>query len=331
MLLTAGAARAQNGPSEPASATEPFGIALEGFPYPYPVKLFPLAQEGEQLRMAYMDVPPKGDANGRTVLLLHGRNFPSSYWQGAIEALSGAGYRVIAPDQIGFGKSSKPSFDLHFDQLARNTRALLHELKVDRVSVIGHSMGGMLSVRLARMYPELVDRMVLVAPIGLEDYRLYVPPVPAERLAELEDKVTPESYLNQLIKGYALTLSEQALAPYVAARTRVKGSAEYPRWLRSFVNSAQMIWREPVVYEIPLLSHDVLFVMGENDHLAPGRDFAPEELRGKMGQNVELARTLAAKMPHARVEVFEGLGHLPHLEAPDRFSEVVLEFLAAAH
>ena len=329
MLLAAGATRAEYGTSPPVPATEPFGIALEGFPYPYPVHLFPLTQQGEQLRMAYMDVAPKGDATGRTVVLLHGRNFPSSYWHGAIEALAGAGYRVIVPDQIGFNKSSKPAFDLHFDQLARNTRALLDELKADKVSLIGHSTGGMLSVRFARMYPELVDRIVLVAPIGLEDYRRYVPPIPAERLAELEDKVTPESYLAQLVKGYSLTLSEQALAPYVAARTNVKNSAEYPRWLRAFVNSAQMIWREPVVYEIPLLPHNVLFVMGENDHLAPGRDFAPEELRGKMGQNVELAQALAAKMPNARVKVFEGTGHLPHLEAPERFNALVLGFLAA--
>jgi len=330
MLLAAGAARAQSGTSPPVPATEPFGIALEGFPYPHPVHRFPLAQQGEQLGMAYMDVAPKGDANGRTVVLLHGRNFPSSYWQGVIGALTGAGYRVIVPDQIGFNKSSKPTFDLHFDQLARNTHALLEGLKVDKVSVIGHSMGGMLSVRFARMYPELVGQIVLVAPIGLEDYRLYVPPIPADRLMEIEDKVAPESYLNQLIKGYSLTLSEQALAPYVAARTRIKGSAEYPRWLRAFVNSAQMIWREPVVYEIPLLPHNVLFVMGENDHLAPGRDFAPEELRGKMGQNVELAQALATKMQNARVEVFEGIGHLPHLEAPQRFNELVLGFFAAA-
>ena len=328
-LGLAAGALADDVASRPVPATEPFGIALEGFLYPYPVHLFPLTQQGEQLRMAFMDVAPNGDANGRTVVLLHGRNFPSSYWQRAIEALSGAGYRVIVPDQIGFNKSSKPAFDLHFDQLARNTKALLDELTADKVSLIGHSTGGMLSVRFARMYPELVDRIVLVAPIGLEDYRLYVPPIPAERLMELEDKLTPESYLTQLIKGYSLTLSEQALAPYVAARTNIKGSAEYLRWLRAFVNSAQMIWREPVVYEIPFLPQNVLFVMGENDHLAPGRDFAPEELRGKMGQNVELAEALATKMPKARVEVFEGMGHLPHLEAPERFNALVLRFLAA--
>jgi len=217
LVFAPAAARAESGAPHPATAEEPFGIALEGFPYPYPVHLFPVVQEGEKLRMAYMDVAPKGEANGRTILLLHGRNFPSSYWQGVIEALTGAGYRVVVPDQIGFNKSSKPAFDLHFDQLARNTQALLDELEIDKVSIIGHSMGGMLSVHFARTYPERVDQIVLAAPIGLEDYRLYVPPIPAERLMELEDKVTPESYRNQLIKGYSLTLSEDAIAPYVAA------------------------------------------------------------------------------------------------------------------
>jgi pimeloyl-ACP methyl ester carboxylesterase len=312
------------------TAEEPFGIALEGFPYPYPVRMFPIVQQGEALRMAYMDVAPEGEPNGRTVLLLHGRNFPSRYWQSLIETLAAAGYRVVAPDQIGFNKSSKPAFDLHFDQLARDTAALLDELKIDKVSVVGHSMGGMLTVRFTRMYPERVDRIVLEAPIGLEDYRLYVPQIPADRLLEMEDKVTPESYLNQLIKVYALTASPETLAPYVAARTRIKGSAEYPRWLRTFVNSAEMIWREPVVQEIPLLTQSVLFVEGENDHLAPGRDFAPDAVRGKMGQNAELAKALAAKMPHARVEVFEGIGHLPHLEAPERFNELVLRFFDEA-
>jgi pimeloyl-ACP methyl ester carboxylesterase len=320
----------QSGANPTATADEPYGIALEGFPYPFPVHMLTLTHDGEQLRMAYMDVAPKGEANGRTVLLLHGRNFPASYWRGLIEALSAAGFRVVAPDQIGFNKSSKPSFDLHFDQLARNTAALLDALKIDKVSVVGHSMGGMLTVRFARMYPGRVDRIVLDAPIGLEDYRLYVPQLPADRLMEVEDKVTAESYLDQLIKVYALSLSPEALAPYVAARTRIKGSAEYPRWLRTFVNSAEMIWREPVVQEIPLLTQSVLFIEGENDHLAPGRDFAPEELRGKMGQNAELAQALAAKMPRARVEVFEGVGHLPHLEAPERFNDRVLRFLGEA-
>jgi pimeloyl-ACP methyl ester carboxylesterase len=314
------------GLGQPALAEEPLGIALEGFAYPYPVHMFGIAGAGERLNMAYMDVPPEGDSNRRTALLLHGRNFPSSYWQATIKALSAGGYRVIVPDQIGFGKSSKPLSDLHFDQLVRNTAALLDSLNIEKVDIVAHSMGGMLATRFARTYPARVERMVLAGPIGLEDYRLYVPPVPSETLIEQEAKVTPESYRSWLMKAYAVTLPPEALDPYVEARTRISSSAEYPRWLVTYVNSYHMIWREPVAGEIPLLTQPVLFLMGENDHVAVGRDLAPEALRGKMGHNVELARELAAKMPNAKVEVFEGTGHLIHLEAPQRFNDTVLRF-----
>lgn len=313
--------------AEGSAQTEPLGIGLEGFDYPYPVSLLDLDYGGEHLRMAYMDVATSGAPNGRTALLLHGRNFPSSYWQGVIEGLSRDGYRVVVPDQIGFNKSSKPTHDLHFDQLAANTVALLDHLGIDKVDVIGHSTGGMLSVRLARSAPERVERIVLAAPIGLEDYRFYVPPVPLEQLMAMEDKVTAESYRKQLITAYSLTLPPEALDPYVAARTRVKGAADYPRWLRTFANTFQMIWREPVVHEIPLLTQPVLFVMGENDHLAPGKNFAPEAVRAQMGHNADLAKALAAKMPDGQVEVFQGTGHLVHLEQPERFNDIVLGFL----
>ena len=311
----------------PASAEEPLGIGLEGFAYPYPVHMFVIPEGGERLNMAYMDVAPEGDSNGRTALLLHGRNFPSSYWQATIKALAADGYRVVVPDQIGFGKSSKPLTDLHFDALARNTAALLDSLGIETVDIVAHSMGGMLATRFARTYPARVERMVLAAPIGLEDYRLYVPPAQSEKLIEQEAKVTPESYRRWLMTAYELTLPPEALDPYVEARTRLRGSADFPRWLVAYVNSYQMIWREPVAAEIPLLTQPVLFLMGENDHVAPGRDMAPEALRGKMGHNVELARELAAKMPKGNVEVFEGTGHLIHLEAPQRFNESVVSFL----
>jgi alpha/beta hydrolase fold len=111
--------------ASPTARAEAMGIALEGFPYPYPVHFMPLTLQGEDLRLAYMDVAPVGRSNGRTVVLLHGRNFPSSYWEPAIKALTEAGYRVIAPDQIGFGKSSKPTFAYSFDAMARATIALL--------------------------------------------------------------------------------------------------------------------------------------------------------------------------------------------------------------
>ncbi len=308
-------------------AEEPYGAGLEGFPYPYPVALLPLTVDGQPERMAYMDVHPAGPPNGRTALLLHGRNFPSSSWAPTIEALAGAGYRVVVPDQLGFGKSSKPQAALSIDILARSTASVLEHLQIAKVDVIAHSMGGMLAVRFTRIYPDKVDRLLLAAPIGLEDYKFYVPPVDTERLIDQEDKLTPEAYRRQLVTNYSLTLPPEAITPFIDARFRIKGSAEYPRWLRAFVNSYQTIYREPVVHEIPLIRHRTLFVMGGNDRNAPGRPFAPEAVRAQMGQNAKLAQDLAKAMPDARVDVFDGIGHLVHLEAVQRFNETMLKFL----
>jgi pimeloyl-ACP methyl ester carboxylesterase len=307
--------------------SEAMGVALEGFPYPYPAHFLPLTLEGEDLRLAYMDVAPTGPPTGRTVVLLHGRNFPSSYWDPTIEPLAEAGYRVVAPDQIGFGKSSKPGFAYSFDAMARATIALLDSLHVDRFDLVGHSMGGMLAVRLARAYGSRIDHLVLYSPIGLEDYRFYVPPVTDEELARRERALTADQYRKQLMTNYALSLPASAIEPFVQLRDEIMESGEYPRWLKSFVASYQMIYSQPVAHEIPLIDRPTLFIMGANDHNAPGRPFAPPELRDKMGQNAALAQSLAARMANARVVVFEGVGHLGHLEATQRFNETLLNFL----
>ncbi len=308
-------------------AREPYGIGLEGFAYPYPVSLLPLVNDGEALRMAYMDVAP-AQPNGRTVVLLHGRNFPASYWAPIIKTLNEAGYRVVVPDQIGFGKSSKPTGELHFDTLARNTMALLDHLQIAKADIVAHSMGGMLAVRITRAYPDRVSHLLLAAPIGLEDYRLYVPPTPTEKILENEDRLTADGYRKQLEVNYSLKLPPEQVTPFIDSRINIKGAADYPRWLRAFVSSGQMIYREPVVHEIPLITQPTLFIMGADDHNAPGRPNAPEALRPKMGQNAELAKALAAKMPNAHAEVIANTGHLVFLEAPQKFNELMLGFLA---
>src|SRR5215218_5714811 len=83
------------------------GLELQNFDYPFPVHYLPLTLQKQNLRMAYMDVKPSRP-NGKTVLLLHGKNFNGAYWDSTAMVLSQNGFRVIMPDQIGFGKSSKP-------------------------------------------------------------------------------------------------------------------------------------------------------------------------------------------------------------------------------
>src|SRR3974390_3185222 len=157
---TAVAAPAQAAAEQPA-----YGPELQGFEYPWPVSYYSLTSQGEKLRMAFMDVKPAGTPNGKTVVLFHGKNFCAATWQGTIAALTAAGYRVIAVDQIGFCKSSKPAhYQFSFQQLAGNTHALLASLGLSRVIVIGHSIGGMLGMRYTLTFPNDVEQLVLVNP-----------------------------------------------------------------------------------------------------------------------------------------------------------------------
>jgi pimeloyl-ACP methyl ester carboxylesterase len=206
--------------------------------------------------------------------------------------------------------------------------ALLDHLQIAKADVVAHSLGGMLGVRIARAYPNRVNHLLLAAPIGLEDYRIYVPPTPTEKILENEDKLTAEGYRKQLETNYSPKIPPDQITPFIDARFNIKGSAEYPRWLRAFVSSAQMIYREPVVHEIPLITEPTLFIMGADDHNAPGRPNAPEALRPKMGQNADLAKALAAKMPNASAEVIANAGHLVFLDAPAKFNELMLAFLS---
>ena len=127
------------------------GICLEEYEYPYPVRFLPLGNDLQPVQMAYMDIPPSAAPNGKAVVLIHGKAFGCYYFHNVIEALTGAGYRVIAPDQIGWGKSAKPDIHYSFQLLAANTAALLDHLGVGNVAVLGHSTGGMTAARFALM------------------------------------------------------------------------------------------------------------------------------------------------------------------------------------
>src|SRR6202790_4365371 len=145
----------------PDKYEQPLGTCYEELVYPYPTAYLNLLVEGQNLRMSFMDVQPTGNANGRVVVLLHGKNFWGAYWVDTIRFLTDRGFRVIVPDQIGFGRSSKADIHYSFDFLAENTAGLLDLLHVQKATIIGHSMGGMLAIRFARLYPGRTEALVL--------------------------------------------------------------------------------------------------------------------------------------------------------------------------
>ena len=308
-----------------AQETVPLSISMENYDYPYPVKLLPLTIEGQDLRMAYMDIPPEGTPNGMAVLLLHGKNFFGAYWKDTIHILSRSGFRVVVPDQIGFGKSSKPNIHYSFHLLAVNTKRLLDILGVKQVAVVGHSMGGMLATRFTLMYPEAVTHLILENPIGLEDYRIVVPYTPIEEAYRNELNATEEGIRNYH-KAYYVKW-KPAYEEYVQVFLRWRASGEYPRLAMSSALTSQMIYEQPVCYEFSYIKSKTLLVIGQSDRTVAGKGKVKKEQLSLVGQYPELGRRTAELIANSSLIELPDVGHIPHLEAPNAFHKELLRFL----
>jgi pimeloyl-ACP methyl ester carboxylesterase len=307
-----------------------YGPELEGFDYPYPVRQFALASQGQDLHMAYMDVASAGAGPARgTIVLLHGKNFCGATWEGSIKALSDAGYRVIAPDQIGFCKSSKPGrYQFTFQQLARNTRALLASLGVEKATIMGHSTGGMLGVRYALMYSGAVKQLVLVDPIGLEDWKAKgVPSISVDQWAEREMKTSAESLRRYEQATYYSGEWKPAYDRWVAMQAGMyRGPGrEAVGWDSALLDD--MIYTQPVIYELERLAVPTLLFIGDKDNTALGKDLAPAELRAKLGNYPDLGKNAARLIPNAKLIEYPDLGHAPQMQDPERFHRALLDNL----
>ena len=318
------AAGASDGPSY--ADAEPLGAAMEGWAYPHPVQTLQFEQDGRLLRMAYMDVKP-ATPNGRTVVLFHGKNFGADYWANTLQALSAQGYRVIAPDQIGFGKSSKPEMPYTFAMLVGHNVRLLDHLKVERTAIVANSMGGMVGVHFARAQPQRVTALVLENPLGLEDYVPSIPPQQAANLVKLEMAQTTASY-RSFIKSYFKDNYRPEFERFVEQFARVQRSSEYPRVAHVSALTYQMIYEGPTYGELPKLQVPVLLAIGQLDRTVFGRRFAPPEVVKPLGNFPQLGKDAQKRIPGAKLVEFDNVGHVPHLEAPERFHAAVIEFLA---
>lgn len=318
----------------PASAlaqasTEPvYGPELEGFNYPEPTQQYRFTSQGVDLQMTYMDVKP-AKPNGRTVVLMHGKNFCGATWDGTTKALSQAGYRVVVPDQIGFCKSTKPQhYQYSFQQLADNTRNLLQSIGVKKAILIGHSTGGMLATRYALMYPEQTDQLVMINPIGLEDWKnLGVPSLGVDKWYERELKTSAERlreysrttyYNNQWKPEYEVWVQ------MLAGMYRGKGK-EIVAWNSALIYD--MIYTQPVIYEFPLIKTPTFLLMGLKDTTAIGKDAAPAEIRPKLGNYTVLAQQTKQAIPGSKLVTFPDMGHAPQMQEPVQFHKALLEGL----
>lgn len=304
------------------------GIRLEDFEYPFPVANYSFESQLQTLEMSYMDVSPVGDSIG-TVLLLHGKNFSGAYFEETANALLKAGYRVIMPDQIGFGKSTKPQhYQFSFQQLAQNTHDLLKSLEIEQVQVLGHSMGGMIATRFALMYPAMTTSLTLLNPIGLEDWKAKgVPYVSIDTWYQSELKKTPAKIRAYQLDSYYDGKWKDAYDSGVDLLTRFIVSPNYLRMAWNQALTYDMIFTQPVVHEFDKIAVPTLLIIGQRDTTALGKNLVSAEVRATLGNYAELGRLAHNTIPNSTLVEMDGLGHLPQIEAFDRFISPYLKFL----
>jgi pimeloyl-ACP methyl ester carboxylesterase len=298
------------------SDVKPGSITYDEVPYPYPVSYLPLTLYGQDVRMAYMDVSPAGTPNGRTVVLLHGMNFGGFYFGGPIEVLRNAGFRVIVPDQIGFGRSSKAIIPYNFHDMARNTRKLLESVGIAKAAIVGHSMGGMLAARFAASYPDMTERLVIYNPIGLTDPRYQTP----WRTADDAYKATMAQSHDQIYQAFYANIRRYFPSPgawkpeyerYVRILYAPTLGGDWPRLAMVRAIYQQITYLDPVVYDWPKIRSKTLVLGGDQD----GADFPAR------------AKHIADTIPAAELVLIPNAGHVPHIEVPEIFNRELLKFL----
>jgi pimeloyl-ACP methyl ester carboxylesterase len=322
VVLTPAVSSAQARPPVVATPADvkPGSITCEDVPYPFPVSYLPLTLYGQDVRIAFMDVAPAGPANGHTVVLFHGNNFAGFYFGNVIDALRKEGFRVIVPDQIGYGRSSKPIIPYNFNDMARNTNLILQSLKIDKAMIVGHSMGGMLAARFATQFPGVTERLVLYNPIGLVDGRY---DRPWDSIDEAYKRTLASTYqsIRASIMRY-VAHNPAAWTPEFETYTRVRYawtlSADWPRlaMVQTLISSVQ--YADPVVDDWAHIKAKTLVFGGADDTLPGSAVIFRERMK-----------FVADTIPNgnARLELLPGLGHVPHMEAPAKALPPLVTFL----
>lgn len=256
--------------------------------------------------------------SGPALLLLHGVGCDHRTWLPVLPRLA-EHFTVIAPDLLGHGRSAKPRADYSLGGYANGMRDLLGILGIERVTVVGHSFGGGVAMQFGYQYPERTDRIILVSSGGLGpdvSPLLRALSMPGAGLALAAAASPPAHLAARVVLGSAarLRLPYTADVPgvlYVLASVNESGArSAFLHVLRSTVD-----WRGQVVSMLDraylAAGMPMLVVWGDRDTVVPVR-------------HAENARRA---LPRARVEVLPGVGHFPHEEQPEVFTDLLLDFV----
>ncbi|MDT5176886.1 MAG: hypothetical protein QOJ95_1084 [Mycobacterium sp.] len=263
-------------------------------------------------RVAYRD-----EGSGEVLLLIHGMAGSSDAWRELIPRLAKS-YRVVAPDLLGHGQSTKPRGDYSLGAFAVWLRDVLDELGIARATIVGHSLGGGVAMQFIYQHPDYCDRVILISSGGLgNDVGFILRLLSAPGAEFVLPIIAPSPVLKAGNKIGSWFTSAGMRAPRASEIWRAYSSFSdratrdaFLRTLRSVVDyrgqAVSALNRLHVRAELPTLA-----IWGEDDEIIP----------------VEHGYAAQAARPGSRLEVLPGVGHFAHVEAPNEVADIIDDFM----
>ncbi len=266
-------------------------------------------------QLAYID-----SGEGEAVLFIHGILGSQSQWSHLVDRIDDD-HRVIVPDLFGHGESAKPTGDYSLGAHAATMRDLLDRLGIERVTLVGHSLGGGIAMEFYYLFPERVDRLVLVASGGLGREVSAILRSATLPGAEWVLPVVASAWVRARAEGAGRALYRVGWrpGPDISAIWEGFTSLGDGETRRAFLATTravidaggQSVSAHEYLADVPPIP--TLIVWGSRDRMIPAWH----------------AINAQRSMPDCQVELFEGAGHFPHLDDPDRFADLLRDFIAA--
>jgi len=286
--------------------------SMEDLPYPLDTRKITLPSGVE---IAYVD---RGEGPF-TLILLHGLGTYLKAWLHNTDGLAMRN-RCIALDLPGYGKSSKGDYPFSMHFFAEQVALFCAELGLSKVVLVGHSMGGQIAITLALQRPDLVERLVLLAPAGIETFNeaeanwlkaIYTPEV-------LKNSTTEQIRKNFLANFYEWPTTAEIL---YNDRLALRQTVEYDAWCRMIPQCVRAMLDEPVFSRLGEIKAPTLILFGEQDALIPNRILHPTQ------NTLQIAQRAQASIPGSQLRLIPKAGHMLQWEQPAAVNDAIKAFL----
>lgn len=269
----------------------------------------------DDLEISYI----KEGTGEKTLLFVHGLSSNADAWSKNIAVLK-QDYTCVALDLPGYGKSSKPVASYTASYFAEVVQQFIEKLELKNIVLVGHSMGGQASIKLATMHPEHIEKLILVAPAGLEQFSEANSNVMKSFFTVASIKNTTDA---QIEKNYALNFYVQPedVSKMITDRKKIKEASNFVAHCEAIVKSVSGMLNDPVYHDLENILQPTLVIFGNQDMLIPNRYFNPTLTTEAVG-NIAVE-----KIKQARLEFIKDAGHFVQFEKPKEVNALIHQFV----